>query len=345
MLAVHLLAIVFSFNGLLRPSATAVRTRQAVAEQPSLAKLQAVIGLAEREANGQLKIARTLRPVVAIAAGVIAATSGSLDGLLSPPAPAAAVVAQVRRQPAQLPNVELVSLAATEALPAPTEVSPTLAGEETPKLVPAIWPSSLLAGARVESPDALLVAETTQSQSSLALLADAPTAEELQKEAEEAKQETMAADLRRKQRLRAAAAERAADARQRQREMDELAEAVRAETRPLVSTQFASEVRKQKRLAERTMQDKTAVAERQAAIAEAVRLAAAQELEADAKALKQSSLLEDARREVRLQEAEAVREAALKAQRELTKLQKLEDSLTPAGDAVEQMPKRRLITG
>jgi len=103
MLAVHLLAIVFSFNGLLlRPSATAVRTRQAVAEQPSLAKLQAVIGLAEREANGQLKIARALRPVVAITAGVIAATSGSLDGLLSPPAPAAAVVTQVRRQPAQL---------------------------------------------------------------------------------------------------------------------------------------------------------------------------------------------------------------------------------------------------
>jgi hypothetical protein len=36
-----------------------------------------------------------------------------------------------------------------------------------------------------------------------------------------------------------------------------------------------------------------------------------QELEADARAVKQSSLVENARREVKLQEAEAVREATL----------------------------------
>jgi hypothetical protein len=64
--------------------------------------------------------------------------------------------------------------------------------------------------------------------------------------------------------------------------------------------------------------------------------------------VKQSSLVEDARREVKLQEAEAVREAAIKAQRELAKLQKLEEALTltPTENALEQMPKqRRFITG
>jgi hypothetical protein len=274
-------ALALSGRGLLPPSAIAARARPAVAKQPSLAKLQETIRLAEGETKGQLQTGRTLvivGPVVAFAAGVIAATSGSLDGLLLPPAQAAPVVAQVLQQPAQQPDVELTSVAVVEAPPAPAAmspsgVSPALAGEEAPELVPAMPSPSLFDGARAESPVALLLTATTQPLPSLALTADAPPPEELQKESEEAKRETIAADLRRKQRLRVVAAERASNARERQREADEMAQAVRADTRPLLSTQLASEVRKQKRMDERSLQGKSAAAERQAAVDEAMRRA------------------------------------------------------------------------
>ena len=157
------------------------------------------------------------------------------------------------------------------------------------------------------------------------------------------RKETMAADKRRKERLRAAAAERANRALRRQEEAEEYAKQLRRENLPFIAGQLASELRKQKRMEDIIEQRKTAEAERQEAAAQAARLAETKKLEAEAKAARKATAIEDAKREVRLQQAEAIRESALKAQRELERLQLLEEKKMAKASASGEV-KRRFIT-
>jgi hypothetical protein len=267
------------------------RARTAVALQPP-AHAQVAVRQAEKGLEAHLQAARGLA-AVALTAGTLLGSPVLAESLPLTHAEAAVLAPQQALTTATEPTLP-VSLGVAERLPAPG------------LLIAESSPSDVLTQA-LNSLQGILKSGSRATSDELSSTANA-----LSDEAAEAKRESEAADARRKARLREAAGKRAAAARARQEEVAKMAQSVQEDTRPYRATVFQSEVRKQKRMEEQAAAKEYAEVERVEAINAAIQLAAAKELEAEAKILKRASQIEDARREVRIQEAEAVRQAALK---------------------------------
>jgi len=293
------------------------------------------------------RAAAVMGSAVAFAAGIIAGNDMRIEGALGSRVPELAVLeAGIRRPDAAAPSVGMLAEEAEAQVIAGDWASEIFVSRMAPpghrftdvRLVEEGSPLDPLTLA-LDSLKPLLSGTASSAQLS-------SSARALEDEAAAARRESALADAKRKARLKTAAAERAAAARARQAEAEAMAAAVKEETRPFRAVQFSSDVRKQKRKEELAMRRMAAEMEREEAANAAVQLAAAKELEEEARILKRASQIEDARREVRVRQAEAVREAALKAQKELATLKKVEEFQQKANDKVADAPvsKRRLIS-